>query len=145
MRHIEIIYRSTICSLFQIFGFRNTRCIRENYSSVVVRNATLSEAPVAEINVKIFNPARTKSEKKPFWPEFATPAYAVNILSIVEKEIPIQEALPSKFGYLLRPYIHLHGQTKGYQWEQGRRGLWREFLSTQSKIYTLQCTGNMFT
>lgn len=161
MCHIEIIYRSTVYSLFGIFGLREARCIRENCSNVV-QNAELFEAPVAEINVKIFNPTLCKGvsnpiisasqdvpvRKMPLLPEYGTslkriPIYGRNILSADEKDIPIQKALPSRFGYLLRPYIHLHGQVNGYQWEQGRRGLWREFLLTQCKNYTLQCTGNM--
>lgn len=56
-------------------------------------------------------------------------------------EIPLSEVLPSNSGYLIRPYVDLCGQTKGYLWGKGKHGLWRQFLSSHIKNYTLGITG----
>lgn len=52
--------------------------------------------------------------------------------------------LPSRKGYLLRPFVDLSGQRDGYQCLKGFKGTWRTFLTTYKKSFTLENTGKIF-
>lgn len=56
-------------------------------------------------------------------------------------EVKLFKAIPSNSGYMIRPFVGLYGQTKGYQWEDRQRGLWRDFLDSHIKKFTLEMTG----
>lgn len=55
-------------------------------------------------------------------------------------KIPLHIALPSDRGYFIRPYIKLNGQQKGYMWQGGQRGLWRQFLACNVRDFTIANT-----
>lgn len=55
----------------------------------------------------------------------------------------LQVLLPSKAGYLLRPYVKLTGQIKGYFWSHACRGKWKSFMDNQKKMYPQNETGKI--
>lgn len=59
--------------------------------------------------------------------------------------IPLYRALPSRTsGYVIRPFVELKGQRYGYFWDTGHKGLWRAFLKSMKKNYTIKNTGKSF-
>lgn len=53
----------------------------------------------------------------------------------------LRTVLPSREGYLIRPYVDLTGLRDGYFWANGEKGYWRGFLEARKKHFTLQNTG----
>lgn len=54
----------------------------------------------------------------------------------------IKDVFPNTKLLILRPFIKLTGQQKGYFWSPNSRGLWREFMDDHKKHYTIKNTGN---
>lgn len=53
----------------------------------------------------------------------------------------LNKELPSHNGYLIRPYVQLTGQKKGYYLTVGKRGFWRTFIELNKVNYTFENTG----
>lgn len=53
----------------------------------------------------------------------------------------IKDLLPIDEGFLIRPYVGLRGQKRGYKWNLNQNGYWSLFMETPLKLYTRKNVG----
>lgn len=59
----------------------------------------------------------------------------------IQIDIPLQDALDSSEGFVIRPFVDLKGQRKGYQFDAKIKGRWTLFMNAGIKNFNKEITG----
>lgn len=54
------------------------------------------------------------------------------------------DIIASPNGYLIRPYVKLQSQEKGFQWSPTERGHWSSFMNKTQRNFTFLNSGKIF-
>lgn len=59
----------------------------------------------------------------------------------IQMNTPLQDVLDSSEGFIIRPFVNLKGQRKGYQFDKKTKGRWTLFMDAGVKNFTNEITG----